>query len=101
MQEYVLIKMLRYAATKCPEDDFERICQKFKINGDDVTTIMSQEGKSFRDRLFKLFTIWRERQPVAPDVVQQKFIHAIDLVDLPRLVSQLRAITTYTKATRL
>uniref|UniRef100_H2ZIB8 Death domain-containing protein n=1 Tax=Ciona savignyi TaxID=51511 RepID=H2ZIB8_CIOSA len=92
---------MNYTATKCTEDDFERICLKFKLTADDVSNVTSETDISYRHRLLKLFKIWREKNDNDAIVTQQRFIHVIDLVDLPKIVSQLRAIMTYAKATRL
>lgn len=97
-EEKLLQNMMTHTAENLAIEDFDRMCIKLKLPITDIISVTSNREMSEKEHLMMLFGMWRKTAPVSAVEAQERFLHTLDLVDLPKLISRLRAMRIYAKA---
>ena len=59
--ELLLVKMMKYAAEKCPNDDFDFLIKKLRIDPEEVARVKAVSFFTNQEKLMSLFAIWRTK----------------------------------------
>jgi len=59
--ELLLINMMRYVALQCPDDEYDFMVRRLRLNQEEVSLVKNDETANKQEKLQKLFVQWRRK----------------------------------------
>ena len=59
--ELLLVKMMRYVAQQCPDDEYNFMVRRLRLNQEEINDVNDDQMLTKQEKLLKLFAHWRKR----------------------------------------